>query len=269
MSQDEFVPVGPQHMPDGIALPIHGPDFARAEPELIAQLERVSAATAAAGLHGMGVRQSFIAGPVARLPGSRAVGTAVTLQFMPQREDIASGMEQEHAEKVSALWRVLDEIRPGDVLVVQAYGDPYTGCLGEMLITYLKGRGGVGLVVDGCIRDWPQVRSIGLPLWTVGVTPHYASQGTLFPWAYNVPVAVSRVLALPGDIVIADDDGAVIVPRKMAADLAHGHRRPRGVGGVQPHQAGGGRLHRHLLPAQRAGPARVRAVARRTLHLSA
>ena len=89
-----------------------------------------------------------------------------------------------------------------------------------MLITYLKGRGGVGLVVDGCIRDWPQVRSIGLPLWTVGVTPHYASQGTLFPWAYNVPVAVSRVLALPGDIVIADDDGAVIVPRKMAADLA-------------------------------------------------
>ena len=133
MSQDEFVPVGPQHMPDGIALPIHGPDVARAEPELIAQLERVSAATAAAGLHRMGVRQSFIAGPVARLPGSRTVGTAVTLQFMPQREDIASGMEQEHAEKVSALWRVLDEIRPGDVLVVQAYGDPYTGCLGEML----------------------------------------------------------------------------------------------------------------------------------------
>ena len=220
MSQDEFVPVGAQHMPDGIALPIHGPDFARAEPELIDQLERVSAATAAAGLHGMGVRQSFIAGPVARLPGSKAVGTAVTLQFMPQREDIASGLEQEHVEKVSALWRVLDEIRPGDVLVVQAYGDHYTGCLGEMLITYLKGRGGVGLVVDGCIRDWPKVRSIGLPLWTVGVTPHYASQGTLFPWAYNVPVAVSRVLALPGDIVIADDDGAVIVPRKMAAELA-------------------------------------------------
>ena len=54
MSQEEFVPVGPQHMPDGIALPIHGPDFARAEPELLEQLERVSAATAAAGLHGMG-----------------------------------------------------------------------------------------------------------------------------------------------------------------------------------------------------------------------
>ena len=56
----------------------------------------------------------------------------------------------------------------------------------------------------------------------MGATPHYASQASLFPWAYNVPVAVSRVLAMPGDIVIADDDGAVIVPRKMAGDLAVG-----------------------------------------------
>ena len=77
----------------------------------------------------MGVRQSFVQGPVQRLPGTSIIGTAVTLQFMPQREDIASGIGQEHAEKVSALWRVLDEIRPGDVLVVQAYGDRYTGCL--------------------------------------------------------------------------------------------------------------------------------------------
>ena len=53
---------------------------------------------------------------------------------------------------------------------------------------------GVGLVVDGMIRDWPRVREIGLPLWTRGATPNYASQGSLFPWAYNVPIACSRVL---------------------------------------------------------------------------
>ena len=159
---------------------------------------------------------------MSRLPGNKIVGSAVTLQFMPQREDIGSGFGQEHAEKTTALWRVLDEIQPGDVLVVQAYGDAYTGCLGEMLITYPKGRGGVGLVVDGRIRDWPKVRDIGLPLWTVGFTPNYASQATLFPWAYNVPVALGRVTVLPGDIIIADDDGPVVVPRKMAAYLAVG-----------------------------------------------
>jgi regulator of RNase E activity RraA len=135
---------------------------------------------------------------------------------MPQREDVASGLAQENVEKYSALWRVLEEVQPGDVLVVQAFGDPYTGCLGEMLITYFKGRGGIGIVVDGCIRDWPRVQKIGLPVWTRGFTPNYASQSSLFPWAYNVPIACSRVLVLPGDIIIADDDGAVLVPTKLA-----------------------------------------------------
>jgi regulator of RNase E activity RraA len=88
--------------------------------------------------------------------------------------------------------------------------------MGEMLVTYFKGRGGVGIVVDGCIRDWPHVQEIGVPLWTRGFTPNYASQGSYFPWAFNVPVDLSRVLVLPGDIMIADDDGAVVVPAQMA-----------------------------------------------------
>jgi regulator of RNase E activity RraA len=128
-------------------------------------------------------------------------------------------MAQEHVEKVSALWAVFDTVQPGDILAVQAFGDAYTGCMGEMLITYFKGRGGIGIVVDGCIRDWPRVQEIGTPIWTRGFTPNYASQSTLFPWAYNVPIACSRVLVLPGDIIIADDDGAVLVPAQMAALL--------------------------------------------------
>jgi regulator of RNase E activity RraA len=59
-----------------------------------------------------------------------------------------------------------------------------------------------------------------VPLWTRGATPNYASQSSLFPWAYNVPIACSRVLVLPGDILIADDDGAVIVPAQLAPILA-------------------------------------------------
>ena len=75
----------------------------------------------------------LIHGPLPRTPGRRVVGPAVTLQFMPQREEIPSGMGAEHAEKSSALWRVFETIEPGDVLVVQAFGDLSTGCVGEML----------------------------------------------------------------------------------------------------------------------------------------
>src|SRR5919109_4826270 len=197
-------------------LPIAGPSFERPDPALIRQLHAVSSATAAATMHKMGVRQTFIQGPLPRQAGAKVVGPAVTLQFMPQRDDVATGVAQEHVEKFSALWAVFETVQPGDVLAVQAFGDPYTGCMGDMLITYFKGRGGAGIVVDGCIRDWPRVQPIGVPLWTRGFTPNYASQSTLFPWAYNVPIACSRVLVLPGDIMIADDDGAVLVPIKMA-----------------------------------------------------
>jgi len=181
----------------GVTLPIRGQPFPRPDPEVIRQLHVVSSATASAMLHKMGLRQTFIQGPESRLPGTKIVGPALTLQFMPQREDIMSGLAQEHAEKYSALWAVLEEVQAGDVLVVQAYGDPYTGCFGEMLVTYCKGRGGAGIVVDGCVRDWPRVQQIGLPVWTRGFTPNYASQASLVPWAYNVPIACSRVLVLP------------------------------------------------------------------------
>jgi regulator of RNase E activity RraA len=202
--------------PDNIRLPIRGPDYPRPDAQLIQDLWNVSSATTSAMLHGMGIRQTFIQGPSAMQSGKKVVGPVVTLQFMPQREDIASGIGQEHSERSSALWAVLDAIEPGDVLAIQANGDPYTGCLGEMLVTYFKGRGGAGILVDGCIRDWPKVRELDVPLWTRGPTPNYASQSSQFPWAYNVPIALSRVLVIPGDILIADDDGAVIIPAKMA-----------------------------------------------------
>ncbi len=206
--------------PASIRLPISGPEYTRPAPALIEKLYAVSSATASATLHKMGIRQTFIHGPLPRTLGKKVVGPAVTLQFMPQREDIASGVGQENVEKRTALWAVFESVQPGDILTVQAWGDPYTGCMGEMLMTYFKSRGGIGVVVDGCVRDWPNIQPIGVPLWTRGFTPNYASQDWLFPWAYNVPVALSRVLVLPGDIIIADDDGVVMVPAQMAEQVA-------------------------------------------------
>jgi regulator of RNase E activity RraA len=212
-------PNGTLPRPD-LTLPIRGGDFIRPEATLIDQLSKVSSATASAMLHRMGIRQTFIEGPQVTRPGGKIVGSIITLQFMPQREDVASGIAQEYSEKSSALWAVLEHVKPGDVLAIQAFGDPYTGCLGEMLITYFKAKGGIGIVADGYIRDAPRVAAIDLPLWVRGFTPNYASQSSLFPWAYNVPIACSRVLVLPGDIMIADDDGAVVVPRQLAPEIA-------------------------------------------------
>ena len=86
--------------PAGVTLPISGPPFSRPDPALIAGLEAVSSATASAILHQMGVRQTFIQGPLPRQAGAKVVGPAVTLQFMPQREDVASGFAQESSREV-------------------------------------------------------------------------------------------------------------------------------------------------------------------------
>lgn len=200
-------------------LPVRGEPFERADADVIRRMDAISAATACAKLHGMGITRTAVKGPTTLEAGNRVVGSALTLQFMPQREDVASGLSQEYVERNTALWAVLETVQPGDVLVVQAWGSPFTGCFGDMLVRYFKRRGGAGIVVDGRIRDAARVRQLGVPIWCTGTTPHYASQTDLFPWAYDVPVAAGGVLCLPGDVVVADDDGAVIVPAGKALEL--------------------------------------------------
>ncbi|WP_328997337.1 hypothetical protein OHA18_23050 [Kribbella sp. NBC_00709] len=184
----------------------------------------MSSATACAQLHRLGVRRTFMQGPRAFRTGQHVVGPALTLQFMPQREDIAGGGEQEYVEKHTALWKVFDAVQPGHVLVVQAFGAPGTGCLGEMLVRYFRNRGGAGIVVDGYLRDTPKLGALDIPLWSHGGTAHYASQDELFPWGYQVPIACAGVLVLPSDIVIADDDGAVAVPISLAEQIVESAR---------------------------------------------
>ena len=195
-------------------LPVAGPPVPAVDPDLLRAFGTVSAATACAKLHAMGITRTFIEGPRTSQPGRRVVGRAVTLQMMPMREDVYTdtGTTQEYAERHSALWAVLDLIEPGDVLVVQAHGCLRSGVVGEMLASHLRNRGGLGVVADGGVRDSARLAELDLPVWSLGPTPHYASQGALFPWAYHVPVAVGGALVLPGDIVVADDDGAVVVP---------------------------------------------------------
>jgi regulator of RNase E activity RraA len=194
-------------------------DIRRPSRKLIRALhDRVSSATAASELSRLGIRNPFIQGPVSHTPGNKIVGPAVTLQFMPKREDLYG--DAEYMDPEEQLHRhVLYHAAPGDVVVVDARGDMRSGVFGNMMLTYFKGKGGAGLVIDGCIRDFPIVKDLGLGLWLRGLTPNFHTQTDLMPFAVNVPVACGGVLVVPGDIIIADDDGAVVVPIKLASEL--------------------------------------------------
>ena len=108
----------------------------------------------------------------------------------------------------------------GDVVVVDARGSMSSGVFGEMMLTSFKAQGGEGVVIDGCIRDYPEVQKLDLGLWLRGVTPNFHTQTDIFPQAVNVPIACAGVFVVPGDVIVADDDGAVVVPATMAADIA-------------------------------------------------
>jgi len=193
-------------------------DIKRPPKETIEAFADVGSATASGDLNRLGIRDPFIQGPVSRIPGAKVVGPAITLQFMPIREDQYSA--DEYSDREKQLHRhALYHTRPGDIVVVDARGSLSSGCFGDMMLTYFKGKGGIGVVVDGCIRDFPKAKNLGLGLWTRGVTPNYHTQTEIFPFAVNVPIACGGTLVMPGDIIIADDDGVVVVPISKVEQL--------------------------------------------------
>jgi len=194
-------------------------DIQRPPKEIIEALYHTSAATAAGELSRLGVRSPHLVGLTTHTPGAKIVGPALTLQFMPKREDLHAVGEYQNPER-QLHRQVLYYTQPGDVVVVDARGDLTSGVFGEMMLTFFKGQGGIGAVVDGCIRDYPYAKTLGLGLWLKGVTPNFHVQTNIFPHAVNVPVACGNVLVMPGDIIIADDDGAVVVPLGLAGELA-------------------------------------------------
>lgn len=199
--------------------PVVTQDISRPDPALIESLRNIGSATASGELKRLGIRSAFIQGPVAMTPGASIVGPALTLQFMPKREDLYP--DAEYVEPERQLHRhVLYHAQAGDVVVVDARGDLTSGVFGEMMMTYFRGRGGLGVVIDGAIRDSAHIKELGLGLWLRGVTPNFHTQTNIFPYAVNVPVACGGVTVVPGDIIIADDDGAVVVPIALAPQLA-------------------------------------------------
>ena len=197
---------------------IETPDIERPSKELVAGLARVGSATASGELSRLGIRDPHIRGLSAWTRGKTVAGPALTLQFMPKREDLYG--ENEYTDPEKQLHRhVLYHAQKGDMVVVDARGDMDSGIFGEMMLTYFAGLGGEGVVIDGCIRDSAKARDLGLGLWVRGVTPNFHAQTNIFPFGVNVPIACANTFVMPGDIIVADDDGAVVVPVAMAEQV--------------------------------------------------
>ncbi|HIG54066.1 MAG TPA: ribonuclease activity regulator RraA [Candidatus Handelsmanbacteria bacterium] len=194
-------------------------DIQRPAKELSEGLSGIGSATAAGELARLGIRDPYIQGPVARTPGKSIVGPALTLQFMPKREDQYA--VDEYADPEKQLHRhALYHTQPGDIIVVDARADMNSGVFGDMMMTFFMGQGGIGAIVDGCIRDYPKiVKDLDIGLWLRGTTPNFHTQTNIVPFAVNVPIACGDTLVMPGDIIVADDDGATVVPVSLAPEL--------------------------------------------------
>ena len=186
--------------------------------ETIEALRHIGSATASGELNRMGFKNCTIIGPTSWTPGASIVGPALTLQFLPKRADVYDDREYVNPER--QLHRhVLYQAEEGDVVVVDARGELSSGVFGEMMMTFFKGRGGAGVVIDGCLRDINEIRKLGLGLWIKGATPNFHTQTVQFPAAINIPIACGGALVVPGDIIVADDDGVVVVPAVAAPQL--------------------------------------------------
>lgn len=194
--------------------------FERLPQAILDQLRAIGAATIAGALAREGIRNPHMVGLLPFNPGKSLAGQAVTLQFMPKREDIHWGDEYAHAPERELHRQAIVAAAPGDVVVVDARGSLSSGVFGEMMLTSFKAQGGEGVVIDGCIRDFPEAQKLDLGLWLRGVTPNFHTQTDIFPHAVNVPIACAGVFVAPGDVIVADDDGAVVAPAAMAADIA-------------------------------------------------
>lgn len=201
-----------------MSIPSQIQDIQRPDKSVIDALAEIGSATATGVLNRMGIRDPHLRGILPFTPGKVAVGPAVTLQFMPKREDIYKA--DEYSDPELQLHRhALYHSEAGDIVVVDARGHMGSGVFGDMMLTYFKGKGGLGVVIDGCIRDYPKAKELGIGLWLKGTTPNFHTQTDIFPYAVNVPVAVADTLVMPGDLIVADDDGAVVVPITMVDAL--------------------------------------------------
>lgn len=186
--------------------------------EVRATLARTTTATIATQLFKHGFKNTFIQGVRCLTPGARTViGPAFTLRYIPSREDI-SGPE-EYRDQSHPQRRAVEECPAGFVIVMDCRRDASSATAGDILLTRMQVRGVAGVVTDGGVRDTASLAGLSIPVF--GVCPSAPASFHLHTAIdLNVPIACGGVAVYPGDVMVGDADGVVVIPRHLAAEVA-------------------------------------------------
>ena len=182
--------------------------------ELRAKLERVPVAGLSAQLRRRGLDNVSIDGVRPLHPGAKLVGTARTLRFVPNREDLF----ESHGGGYNAQKRAFDAVEAGEVLVIEARGEKGSGTLGDVLAIRAHARGAAGIVTDGGVRDLDAVTAVGIPVYTAGGHPAVLGRRHV-PWDADLTIACGGTTVQPGDIVVGDADGVIVIPPALAEEV--------------------------------------------------
>lgn len=159
----------------------------------------------------------FLEGLAPLRPDLTMVGQAFTLRFVPTRPDLDPTGEFDNTTNKQRI--AVERIESGDVLVIEAQDDTRAGTLGEILATRIWQRGAAGIVSDGAFRDTPGISEIDMPTYVRAQNPNLSSS-IHHPIEINGPVVCSGVTVLPGDVIVGDAEGAIVVPYAIASDVA-------------------------------------------------
>jgi regulator of RNase E activity RraA len=184
--------------------------------QILYNLSRSSVATITGWLNQRGYRNAYMCGLRCVRPDLRLVGRARTMRLVPHRPDLAdlypSRDENPHRKAV-------EHIGDGEVLVIDAHANDEGGILGDIMTARLKARRAAGLVVDGCLRDVWQIKKLALPVYVRHVNAAAVSRG-LSAVEMDGIVVCGGVAVRPGDYVVGDPDGVVVVPAALAGEAA-------------------------------------------------
>ena len=187
-------------------------DFA----ELSDKLKMASTATLTSVLRNKGLHNTFMHNVVPLESDARMVGRAFTLRYIPAREDL----DEVPLDNLKDVQRIgIEQIGAGDVLVIDARGDTRAGTMGSILAARIQVRGCTGVVTDGAYRDSPTIAASGLPAYAAAMNAH-TNKTVHHPSEIQVPIACGGVAVFPGDLLVGDQEGVVVIPAHLAVAVA-------------------------------------------------
>jgi regulator of RNase E activity RraA len=186
------------------------------DPTLHESLTAISTATITTVLLKKGLRNVWLRGPRPLQPGQgRLVGRAFTLRFIPAREDLATPASWASPKSTRA---AIEAMPAGCIAVVDAMGVTDAGIFGDILCARMQKRGVTALITDGVVRDLAGVIGTGLPVWCNGAAAPPSVAGLTFV-NWQEPIGCGGVAIFPDDVIVVDDDGAVVIPAALLDEV--------------------------------------------------